>query len=212
MGNSRKLICLDVDGTLTKEISIWEYLLKRTEKWYPHGKTILNRFLDGNIGYDEFCRLETELLRGFNYYELKKYVSTVSLYDGIGSLFKHLEENNYIICLLSAGLKIMTDIFTEQYQIDHCVVNELEFVGDICTGKEIVNIGWKGKGKALQRILNTVEDDVSFIISVGDSDNDVPVFELSDRSILTNPKDAELKAYATYTYYGNDLGDIIGLL
>jgi len=52
-----KLVIFDLDGTLTQERSIWEYIHKRLGKWYGFAEEYQKRFLAGGISYGRFCEL-----------------------------------------------------------------------------------------------------------------------------------------------------------
>jgi phosphoserine phosphatase len=46
-----KLVIFDLDGTLTQERSIWEYIHKQLGKWYGFAEEYQNLFLAGKISY-----------------------------------------------------------------------------------------------------------------------------------------------------------------
>ena len=49
-----KLVIFDLDGTLTQERSIWEYIHKQLGKWYEFAEEYQNQFLAGKISYEGF--------------------------------------------------------------------------------------------------------------------------------------------------------------
>jgi len=51
-----KLVIFDLDGTLTQERSIWEYIHKQLGKWYGFAEEYQNLFLAGKISYEEFWK------------------------------------------------------------------------------------------------------------------------------------------------------------
>src|SRR5574337_1314019 len=108
------LVFFDVDGTLTAKQSIWSYLHEQIGKWEGAGEDNYAKFKRVEIDYRELCRLDAELFRGMRYSELKKIAYDVPKYDGLNTVFSYFTERGYTICLLSTGLKLITDYFTER--------------------------------------------------------------------------------------------------
>ena len=52
-----KLVIFDLDGTLTQERSIREYIHKRLDKWHGFAEEYQKKFLAGGISYERFCEL-----------------------------------------------------------------------------------------------------------------------------------------------------------
>ena len=59
-----KLVIFDLDGTLTQERSIWEYIHKQLGKWYGFAEEYQNLFLAGKISYEEFCERDAQVWKG----------------------------------------------------------------------------------------------------------------------------------------------------
>jgi hypothetical protein len=57
-------IIFDLDGTLTRERSIWEYIHKQLGKWVGFAEAYQRRFLAGLISYEEFCELDAKVWKG----------------------------------------------------------------------------------------------------------------------------------------------------
>jgi phosphoserine phosphatase len=52
--NGLKLIAFDMDGTITEVRSSWEYLHRRPGIWNRQAEKYQERFLAGEISYEEF--------------------------------------------------------------------------------------------------------------------------------------------------------------
>ncbi len=61
---SYKVVVFDLDGTLTRERSIWEYIHKCLGTWYGFAERFQERFLRGEISYEEFCNLDAQVWKG----------------------------------------------------------------------------------------------------------------------------------------------------
>ena len=87
-----KLAIFDLDGTLTRERSIWEYIHKKLEKWYGFAEKYQQRFLAGEISYEQFCELDAQVWKGMKVEELTHIVETVPFYPGVDELINHLKK------------------------------------------------------------------------------------------------------------------------
>src|SRR5512139_1762057 len=87
-----KLALFDLDGTLTKEKSIWQYIHVRLNKWYGFAEKYQERFLAGDISYEQFCELDAQVWKGMRVEELMKIVETVPFYPGAGDLITYLKK------------------------------------------------------------------------------------------------------------------------
>jgi len=77
-----RLVIFDLDGTLTRERSIWEYVHIRLGKWYGFAEEYQRQFLSGKISYEEFCERDAQVWRGMRVEELLKIVKTVPFHAG----------------------------------------------------------------------------------------------------------------------------------
>jgi HAD superfamily phosphoserine phosphatase-like hydrolase len=209
-GTNKRLALLDVDGTLTTEKSIWQLLMEEIGCWEPSGRTNLERYLRGDIGYTEFCRLDGVLFERQRYSRLVNIAARVPKRPGLDEFFAALAEANFDVALISSGLRLLVNYFTERYQIAIFAVNDLESLGDMCTGKVIIEVPDGQKGDVASRIIDSVSPD--FVLSVGDSSGDLPLFELADFSIAVSCADHKLHRAASFRVADGDLSVIARLL
>src|SRR4051812_10736060 len=101
MTGQQRLVIFDVDGTLTRQRSIWQYLMEHTNCWTDQGEHNLTKFLRAEIDYVEFCRLDAQLLKGNRYHDLKRAAATVPKYDGLDQVFGYFAERHFKIALVS---------------------------------------------------------------------------------------------------------------
>ena len=69
-----KLAIFDLDGTLTQDRSIWEYIHKQLGKWYGFAEEYQTQFLAGKITYQRFCELDAEVWKGMRVEEVLEIV------------------------------------------------------------------------------------------------------------------------------------------
>ncbi len=199
----RPMVIFDVDGTLTNAPPIWQVLLERAGVWQGAGERNLARFLAGEIDYPTFCDLDAALLTGQRYDDLRRIAAGLPVYAGLDAVFAYFAAREYVIGLLSAGLKLLTDRFTARYDIDFCLINDLAQQDGVCTGESIVAVGWHDKGAIAAGLIARYRP--GHVVAFGDSGGDVPVFRQADFSVAVNTTSADLLALASYHVQGDDL-------
>ena len=61
---TNRLIVFDIDGTLTRHVSSWQFIHERLGLWENEAIEYQNRFLEGKISYRKFCRLDAAHWKG----------------------------------------------------------------------------------------------------------------------------------------------------
>jgi phosphoserine phosphatase len=204
------LVFLDVDGTLTPVVSIWQYLLEQVGRWKGDGDKNLEQFLAGTIDYVEFCHRDARLFTGMRYADLKALAYAVPKRPGFEHLLGHFVGQGDSVCLLSSGLKLLTDFFRERFAIPHCFVNDLAQCGGVCTGEAIVNVADHDKGRIARGLIDQLEPER--VIAIGDSRGDLPVFALADVSIAVGASHPAVRAAATWCCERGELSALVPLL
>lgn len=176
-----RLALFDVDGTLTPIRSIWQHLLEAKNRWSPQGADNLKRFVAGEIGYDEFCQLDAQLLAGVSYPELVSIAEDIPLSDGVPELFDGLRERGYRIALISTGLRVLTNTIEQRFPIDACIANDLSTEDGICTGGAILEVHESDKGCRARELIQKFGSEHT--LAVGDGTADVPMFREADLAV-----------------------------
>ena len=103
-----KLVVFDLDGTLTQERSIWEYIHKRLGKWYGFAEEYQKQFLAKKISYERFCELDAEVWKGMRTEDLLEIVKTVPFHPGTDELIAYLKQKKLKLSVVSSGLSILS--------------------------------------------------------------------------------------------------------
>jgi phosphoserine phosphatase len=205
-----KLVLLDVDGTLTTVTSIWQYLLEDRGHWRGAGEDNLARFMAGHVSYRDFCEFEAQLLAGESYADLGRTAAGVPFRQGMETLFRYLTSSGYRIALISTGLRLLTNHIERRFPVDLCVANDLAVEGDRCTGAAIIEIGHDEKGKHAERIISSFG--AEFVVAIGDSVGDIPMFGVADLSIAVGLTSPDVTAVADFHIGDSDLSAVCSLL
>ena len=204
-----KLVVFDLDGTLTAERSIWEYIHVKLGKWYGYAEEYQRRFLQGKISYRQFCELDAQVWRGMRVDQLRDIVRTVPFNPGVDELTSLLKDLGLKLTLISSGLDVLSEWVEEKYGFDYGVSNGLLHEDGILSGEVEIKVHYDRKAEWVQNIMDMFGVRNDEIIAIGDSAGDMEMFEMAGFSISFNSSSAELDGMADVVIKGNDLSQII---
>ena len=208
-GKQFKIVIFDLDGTLTRERSIWEYIHKQLGKWYGFAEAYQKKFLAGLISYEEFCELDAKVWKGMRVGELVEIAKTVPFHTGADELIGVLKSKGLKLALVSSGLSVLSDWVHERYGFDYSVSNDLLHEDGILTGKVRIQVYYDQKAKWVEKILETFGMASEESMAIGDSSGDIEMFKKVGFSVAFNSACAELDQIANACIQSENLADII---
>ncbi len=204
-----KLMIFDLDGTLTQERSVWEYIHKRLGKWYGFAEEYQKQFLGGKISYEEFCERDAQVWQGMRVDEVLEIVKTVPFHPGADELISYLKEKGLKLAMVSSGLSILSNWVHRKYGFDYSVSNDLLHENGVLTGKVKIQVYYDKKAEWVRRILQQFETGPEEVIAIGDSVGDVDMFQMVGFSVAFNSSCRDLEKIATLCIQSQNLADII---
>ena len=207
-----KLVIFDLDGTLTQERSIWEYIHRQLGKWCGFAEEYQKKFLAGEISYDRFCELDAEVWRGMEVEELSEIVKTVSFHPGVDELISHLKQKGLKIAMVSSGLSLLSNWVHQKYGFDYSVSNDLLHENGTLTGKVRIQVYYDQKAAWVKKILKQFRVKPEEMIAVGDSRGDLELFQMAGLSVAFNSSCKDLDKIANVCVQSENLADVISQL
>lgn len=204
-----KLAIFDLDGTLTRERSIWEYIHKRLGKWYGFAEEYQSEFLAGKISYEEFCERDAQVWKGMKVEDLLEIVKTVPFHDGAEELIEYLKQRGLKLSMVSSGLSILSNWVHQKFGFDYSVSNDLLHEEGILTGKVRIRVYYDKKAEWVRKILSHFEIKPEETIAIGDSHGDLEMFQMVGFSIAFNSSCEELERVASLCVRTKNLADLI---
>jgi phosphoserine phosphatase len=204
-----KLVIFDLDGTLTRERSIWEYIHEHLGKWYGFADKYQERFLAGEISYEKFCELDAQVWKGMKIEELVEIAKTVSFYPGADELIHYLRSKGLKLAMVSSGLSVLSDWVHQRYGFDYSVSNKLIEENGILTGKVRIQVYYDQKAKWVRKILEQFEVRPDETIAIGDSLGDKDMLQMAGYSVAFNSSCQDLEEIADICVRNQNLADII---
>ena len=204
-----KLVIFDLDGTLTQERSIWEYIHKQLGKWYGFAEEYQTQFLAGKINYQRFCELDAEVWKGMRVEEVLDIVKNVSFHSGVDELINYLKQKKLKFSMVSSGLSLLSLWVHQKYGFDYSVSNDLLHENGVLTGKVKIQVYYDKKAEWVEMILKQFGVKPEEVIAVGDSKGDMDMFQMVGFSIAFNSSCKDLDQIANICIQSKNLADII---
>jgi len=192
-----KLVIFDLDGTLTQERSIWEYIHIRLGKWYGFAEEYQKQFLAGKINYQRFCELDAEVWKGMKVEEVLKIVKNVPFYSGVDELIHYLKTKGLKLSMVSSGLSLLSNWVHQKYGFDYSVSNDLLHENGVLTGKVKIQVYYDKKAEWVEKILKQFGMRPEEVIAIGDSKGDMDMFQMVGFPIAFNSSCSELDQLAS---------------
>jgi phosphoserine phosphatase len=208
MNQQFKLVTFDLDGTLTRERSIWEYIHKKMGKWYGFAEEYQKKFLAGDISYECFCELDAHVWKGMRVEELLEIVKTVPFHPGVDELISYLKNKGLKLSMVSSGLSILSNWIHQKYGFDYSVSNDLLHENGILTGKVKIQVYYDQKAAWVKKILKQFRVKPEEVIAIGDSIGDIDMFHMVGFSVAFNSSCSDLDQIANLCIRTHNLADI----
>lgn len=199
MDNSKKLIFIDVDGTLTNGKSSWETVHHHFESNFPGMVDQMNHntklWEDGEIDYNTWATMDVALWKGQPYSELSKALLPPDLVSGAREGITMLKENGFITVLVSGGINVLVDVVKEMVGADEAYSNIILEKDGIISGEVEVPVG-NTKVEVVEEVMKLHNIDVSNTYAIGDHVNDIEMFEFVSYALAVNIKKEVVRDYA----------------
>lgn len=209
MDRTIRLTVFDLDGTLTPVDSLWTYLHKEFGTW-DQGKVAAERYRRGEISYREWAETDARCWEGAPLSRITRVLEQIPYREGAQKVFRTLREREVKTAIVSAGLSILANKAAMELGADFALSNELETSDGRLTGRIIVNVSVKEKGKLIEQISGQLRVPLSEVALVGDRAFDIAHPECL--RIAYKPKDDVTRERADVVVEDDDLSSILHYL
>ncbi|MCX5680617.1 MAG: HAD-IB family phosphatase [Candidatus Omnitrophica bacterium] len=203
-----KLIIFDIDGTITTHISSWRYIHEKLGLWQDRAFKYQEDFLAGKIDYRKFCELDAAHWKGMDESKIRNIFKNVRYSRNAKSYIKKLKAQGFKLAAVSTGLQYMPDRIKKEMNLDYTVSNRLVSRKGKLTGGVSIKLAHGAKHEVLATIFKKFGVVPSEVISVGDSEGDIPLARETGYSIAFNSTSKELSRVADYECRTKDFKDI----
>ncbi|MBI5064789.1 HAD family phosphatase [Candidatus Woesearchaeota archaeon] len=202
-----KIVFSDFYGTLSKgriSSEFLDFLYERKlyhEDFYPVQKSLVKRYNEGNISYNDYMLIWGELwaggLKGRNSEDItsaaKEFYPSFkdSIYPFAFEVMQIFKEKNHELVLVSAGAHEVVSLAAKDLGMDgllatKCEIKKGKYTGDIITKLHLP----KGKEDAITDYVHKNKLSLSNSLAMGDSEHDKCMLEVVPHQIVINPTDS----------------------
>lgn len=207
--SARGLIAFDLDGTLVRIWSAWSWI-HRLLGTLEAAKPSADRYYAGEIDYSKWAELDVELWHGIPLSRIEQAIQYgLEFIPNAAELVETLQESGFTTAIISSGLAVFADRAKEELGIDISRANKLKTdeKGRIC-GVE-VHVAFDNKDQVLKEIAHDLRIQLSQCAAIGDSRNDIPMFNIVGFSIAFNPSTAEVANAASTIVQSENALDLL---
>jgi phosphoserine phosphatase len=168
-------VIFDLDGTLTKVPSPWQYVHQRLGVWDNTACHFLNEWLSGGISYEEFCRRDANLWNGCSLGEIHGYLDEIDLNRHVPAVVEQLVARRIPSIIISSGFRYVASRIQEQCAWDPLLI----YANDLSDGPTVqINVSGDfssplSKKSLAERALKTVGSTMSGTLVVSDTTRDL---------------------------------------
>ena len=203
-----RAIIFDIDGTITIPVSSWRYIHEKLGKWDVLACRYQELFLANRISYRKFCELDAAHWKGLPEKNIEELFQDVPYAKNAVTSIKKLKKVGLKLIAVSTGLQYLPRRLEKELCFDYILSNELEARKDILTGGVKINITHGAKGKALKKIIREIAVKPHQVISVGDSEGDIPLSRTAGYSIAFNSSSRHLSEMVDYNCKTDDFSEV----
>jgi len=206
-----RAVLFDLDGTLTPVTSVWRHIHERLGLWENEALRHQEAFERGDISYEEFCARDAAHWKGMAESDLRAITDAIPYRPGVHECVAVLKEQGLVVGVISTGLTILIERVMRELDLEYAIANRLVAKAGVLTGEVKVNVEHGRKGEAVDLFCGQFGVDYREVITVGDSDGDISMFEHSGYSVAFNPVTESTARAASVVGRGDSLLSIVNL-
>ena len=207
-----RAVLFDLDGTLTPVPSVWRHIHERLGSWREEARGHVQAFERGEIDYATFCARDAATWKGLKEADLRAITDRIPYRPGTRDCLDRLRAAGLVLGVISTGLTLLVERVTGEFDLAYAIANRLIARRGVLTGQVKINVEHGRKGEAVDLFCGQFGVDYREVITVGDSDGDISMFEHSGFSVAFNPVTERTARAATVAHRGESLLDLLGLL
>ena len=190
-----RLAVLDVDGTLKRAESPYQYLHERLGVAHLAAE---NRelALAARISYGEWLRRDALLWAGQPVAKINGLLAENPYLPGAPELLRALTSAGVTVALVSAGFTLNTDPIAAEFGLQHVLANELTVTAGVLDGGSINHVPEGGKAAFACRLMDQLGIPPAQTLAAGDTRGDLELFDCAGVRIAINPKSDALRTRA----------------
>ncbi|MHA2029475.1 MAG: HAD family hydrolase [Candidatus Kariarchaeaceae archaeon] len=203
--SEKKAVFIDVDGTLTDDVSGWEKVHLRFDLEDEMNRNI-ERFFSGEIDYDDWALEDVVMWKGKSYHDFQDALKDPKLREGAIDGVKLLKNAGFDVILVSGGLDEMVKHVAIAVNADQFYSNDIGHTNGILDGSVTIKVG-NSKSDVIKEIAEKNNYNLNKCGAIGDNVNDIGMFELVAYAVAINTEKEDVIAAADEVVYTQNFVD-----
>ena len=203
-----RAVLFDLDGTLTPVASVWQHIHEVLGLWEDEARRHLEAFTRGAIDYREFCARDAAHWKGMPEGRLRAITDAIPYRAGARECVRAFQDRGVVVGLVSTGLTLLAERVHRELDLAYAIANRLVALHGVLTGDVKINVEHGCKGEAVDLFCGQFGVDYREVITVGDSDGDVSMFEHSGYAVAFNPATETTARSASVVCLGESLRSV----
>jgi len=186
--SKKGLVIFDMDSTLITAEVIDEMALR-------HGvgdqvKVITARAMNGDLNFDQSLGERVSLLKGFHRKHMEDILDKLIFTPGTVEFMQILRSLGIKTAIASGGFQYFAKSVQEKLKMDYFFANDLEFEGDLLTGKvlgPVINAA--AKEQIVIDLAAKEKLSLDQVVAIGDGANDIPMLLKAGLGVAIHAKE-----------------------
>lgn len=204
-----RALLFDLDGTLTPVRSVWQHLHERLGLWDDLAARHQEAFLAGRLTYEEFCRRDARHWKGLPVARLRGFADRIPYRRDARRAIAAARARGALVGVISTGLTLLSERAHRELALDWSLANHLSVRGGRLSGGVAIRVRHGRKDRAVDRFCRRFGIDPAEVISIGDSDGDISMFESTGLSVAYHPATRRTARAASYVDRGASVLDLV---
>ena len=204
-----RALLFDLDGTLTPVRSVWRHLHETLGVWEREARRHQEAFLEGRIDYAEFCARDAAHWKGLREADLRAITDRIPYRPGAREAIAAARAAGAVVGVVSTGLTLLTDRVRDELGLEYCAANRLVALDGVLTGGVEIVVTHAQKGAAVDRFCARFGIAPAEVVSFGDTDGDISMFERTGMSVAVFPASRRAARAASRVHDDGRLEDLV---
>ena len=208
-----KLVCFDMDGTLTKNNAWFDFnMLMGIDPTYD--LELFNQYIEGTLAYDDWIlKLRTEYKKTVKTkQDIESSHARVTYADNAREVIKELKLRGYITAMITGAFDVTAFMAGQELGITHVMANTRCLFNPDDTFMDVVSYGDEESCKVihLRYLCELLKLSPDECVAVGDGSNDIGLFDFTGKGICFTNSSERTKSHAKHAI--ESLSELLTLL
>ena len=204
-----RALLFDLDGTLTPVRSVWRHLHETLGVWEREARRHQEAFLEGRVDYAEFCARDAAHWKGLREADLRAITDRIPYRAGAREAIAAARASGAVVGVVSTGLTLLSDRARDELGLAYCVANRLVAQDGVLTGDVVIEVTHAQKDAAVDRFCARFGIAPAEVVSFGDTDGDISMFERTGMSVAVFPASRRAARAASRVHDDGRLEDLV---